>query len=1129
MLDVAIVGIGCRLPGKVHGADQLWDFLLARGDGIIEVPADRWSLDRYYDPDPDMPGRMYIRSGGFLQDSLWDFDPEFFGISPREASIMDPQQRLLLEVTQEALDDAGVSGRVAGRPVGVYVGAFTADNMVLRHLPHTVAAMNSHTVTAGMFTMLSNRISFVYDLRGPSMTIDTACSSSLVALHEATQAIERGEVELALVGGVNAMLTPEMFVGMCRGRFLAEDGHCKTFDAAADGYARGEGAGVLVLKPLADATRDHDRIYAVIRGSGVNQDGRTPGITVPNAEAQADLIRRVTAESGLRPDQIGYVEAHGTGTAVGDPLEMTALGKTLGRVEGRTTDLVVGSIKNSIGHLEAAAGVASVIKAALTLQRRELAPQASLSQLNPAIPFAEHRLRVITEAEPFPADCAAVSVNGFGYGGTNAHAILGEAPEPTPPVVRRVPAHVLPVSGRNAEGARQLASELLPLVADPAADPVAVADTMWSRRSHHNYRFAVPFDDRDDLLARLAAVVDGSVAGGRTVADGTAPVFVFSGMGPQWWRMGRELLDAGGPFARAAAKVDQFFAELSGWSVIDEMRRDEADSRVTSTAIAQPANFLVQVGLAAELAHYDVYPNAIVGHSVGEVSAAYVSGMLSLEDAVKVSYHRSRLQGATAGSGGMLAVGLSEAEALEWITERADVCIAAVNSPSGVTLAGTHSAIAELSEELTDLGVFARQLRVEVPYHSHLMDPVLPELTRALADLAPRTPIVPLYSTVTSSQVTGPDWDAEYWCANVREPVRFADAMTAVIDNGERVFLEVGPHPALSGNIKEILLRKGATGTSISTLNRQADDRTSMRTALADLYVAGALDTDHAPGGSDCLPPHRPLPAHRFQRMRLWSMEQPVIDGYLGTSDARALPGDQTDAGQPEWRTELAAARLPWLRDHVVADMVVLPGAAYVDAALAVAAQTTGRPAPALDDIQFITPLVVEDDDVPTLRLALESSSGRFTVSSRRSSATSWTRHASGRVVDGLIRPTLALPTLTEAATATADELYPRLAELGLVYGRAFRRIVDAQVGAGRVLARVDATDMGIAASNHQAHPTVLDAALQCVALLAGTTTRPSTTQLCQPRCGTSGNSPSYPTRFWSASPVLPHARARRN
>lgn len=1087
MADVAIVGIGCRFPGKVRGPGELWQFLLTHGDGIIDVPADRFSLDRYYDPDPDMPGRMYVRSAGFLQDSLWDFDPEFFGISPREASIMDPQQRLLLEVTQEAMDDAGVSGRVAGRPVGVYVGGFTADNLVLRHLPHTLAAVSSHTVTAGTFTMLSNRISYVYDLRGPSMTIDTACSSSLVALHEATQAIARGDIELALVGGVNAMLTPEMFVGMCRGRFLAADGHCKTFDAAADGYARGEGAGVVVLKPLADATRDHDRIYAVISATGVNQDGRTSGITVPNPEAQADLIRRVTAASGLRPEQIGYVEAHGTGTAVGDPLEMAALGETLGRVEGRTTELVVGSIKNSIGHLEAAAGVASVIKAALTLHHRRLAPQARVNQLNPAIPFAEYRLRVITEAEPFPADyaIAAASVNGFGYGGTNAHAVLVQAPEPTPPVNRQGAAQVLPVSGRNEVGARELAGELLPLVADTAVDPVAVADAMWSRRAHHNYRFAVPFRDREDLLTRLAAVTDGSVAGARTVADGTAPVFVFSGMGPQWWRMGRDLLAAGGPFARAAAELDEIFADLAGWSIIGELNKDEADSRVASTAVAQPANLLVQVGLAAELAHYGVHPKAIVGHSVGEVSAAYVSGMLTLQDAVKVGYHRSRLQATTAGSGGMLAVGLSEAEALEWVTKRADLCIAAVNSPSGVTLAGTLSAITKLSDELTDLGVFARQLRVEVPYHSYLMDPILPDLRQSLADLAPRTPIVPLYSTVTAALVTGPDWGAEYWCANVREPVRFADTMTAVIDAGERAFLEVGPHPVLSGNIKELLLRKGATGTSIGTLHRDTDDQTSIRTALANLYVAGALDADHAPGASDGLPPQIPLPANRFQRMRLWSMEQVMADTYLGTSDARALPGDPFDAGQPEWRTELASARLPWLRDHVVADMVLLPGAAYIDAALAAAAQTTGRAAPALDDVRFITPLVVEDSDVPTLRLALDSS-GRFAVSSRRSSAPDWTRHATGRIVDGLLRPTLVLPTLSGATTAGADELYPRLAERGLVYGPAFRRIVDAQVSDDRVVARVDAAGMGIAASNHQAHPTVLDAALQCVALLVG-------------------------------------------
>jgi acyl transferase domain-containing protein/NADPH:quinone reductase-like Zn-dependent oxidoreductase/acyl carrier protein len=1087
MVEVAIIGIGCRLPGKVRNPEQLWDFLLTRGDGIIEVPTDRWNLDRFYDPDPNMPGRMYTRSGGFLQDSLWDFDPEFFGVSPREASIMDPQQRLLLEVTQEAMDDAGVSGRVAGRQVGVYVGGFMSDNNLLRHIPTTRAAINAHTPTAGTFTMLSNRISFVYDLRGPSMTIDTACSSSLVALHEATQAITRGEIEMALVGGVNAMLAPETFVAMCKGRFLAEDGHCKTFDAAADGYGRGEGAGVLVLKPLADATRDHDRIYAVIKGTGVNQDGRTPAITVPNPDAQTDLIRRVTAEAGVRPEHIGYVEAHGTGTAIGDPLEMAAIGAALGRVEGRTTDLVVGSIKNSIGHLEAAAGVASVIKAALTLHHRQLAPQATLNELNPAIPFAENRLRVITEAEPFPTgdSHAAASVNGFGYGGTNAHAVLVAAPGSSPAVDRQAPLQVLPVSGRNEVGARQLAQELLSLVSDSTVDPVALTDAMWSRRCHHNYRFAVPFSDRDDLRARLTSVVDGSVTGGRAGVDGSSPTFVYSGMGPQWWRMGRDLLAVDGPFAQTAADIDEIFTRMSGWSLIDELSRDEADSRVTRTEIAQPANFLVQAGLTTELAHYGVRPAAVVGHSVGEVSAAYVSGMLSLEDAVTVSYHRSRLQATTAGTGGMLAVGLSEAEALEHLGGRSDVCIAAINSPSGVTLAGTHAAIAELSEQLSDDGIFARELRVEVPYHSHLMDPILPDLTDALSSLNPQTPVIPLYSTVTGAQVTGPDWGADYWCANVRKPVLFAAAATALTDRGERVFLEIGPHPVLSANIKEILLGKGSNGAAIGTLRRDADDHTSMRTALADLYAAGALDTDRAPGSSEGLPPYCPLPSHQFQRVRLWSVEEAIVDDRMGNGEARALPGDPVDAGHPEWRAELAAAGLPWLRDHVVADMVLLPGAAYLDCALAAAAQLTNRPAPALDDVRFVAPLVVEENDVPTLRLTVEPSSGRFTASSRGTSGGGWTRHATGRIVDGQVRPVMTLPAIVDGAEISAEQLYPRLAERGLQYGPFFQRIVHAQLTDSAVLARLDAADTSVAASNHQAHPTVLDAALQCVALLS--------------------------------------------
>src|SRR5215211_3689676 len=403
VIDVAIVGMGCRFPGGVRTPGDYWRLLTGKIDAVVEVPGDRWTLDLFYDADPDAPGRMYVRRGGFLTDPVWDFDPEFFGISPREAAHMDPQQRLVLEVAWEALDDAGMAGRVGGRNVGVYICGFMSDSQVLRHLPAARASINSHTSTSGTFTMLSNRLSYVLDLRGPSMTIDTACSSSMVAIHEAAQAVARGECESALAVGVNVMLHPETTISMCKGRLLAPDGRCKSFDAAADGYGRGEGAGVVALKPVEAARRDGDRIYAVIRATGSNQDGRTSGITVPNPAAQAALARHVCAAAEIEPREVGYVEAHGTGTAVGDPIEMSALGQALGAVTGRSEPLVVGSAKAGIGHLEAAAGVAGVMKAALSVYHRTIAPQAWLETLNPAIPFEDLMLRVATEVEPFPS------------------------------------------------------------------------------------------------------------------------------------------------------------------------------------------------------------------------------------------------------------------------------------------------------------------------------------------------------------------------------------------------------------------------------------------------------------------------------------------------------------------------------------------------------------------------------------------------------------------------------------------------------------------------------------------------------------------------------------------------------
>ncbi|GAB2515371.1 type I polyketide synthase [Nocardia heshunensis] len=1087
MTEIAIVGIGCRFPGGVHDASSFWTFLSDRGDGVVDMPSDRWNVEKYYDPDPEAPGRMYTRRAGFLTQSLWDFDPDFFGISPREASIMDPQQRMLLEVSWEALDDAGLAGSVNGRSVGVYVGAFTSDSAIGRVGMAARMDISGHTPMSYTFTLLSNRISYVLNLRGPSMTIDTACSSSLVALHQAVQAIRNGDCELALAGGVNAMLQPETFVSMSKGRFLAVDGRSKAFDASADGYGRGEGAGIVVLKDLSAAQRDGDRIYAVVRGTGVNQDGKTAAIPVPNPEAQESLARRTCAAAGVTPGDVVYVEAHGTGTPVGDPLELSALGKVYGAVPGRREPLAVGSVKASIGHLEAAAGIAGVIKAALTVHHRAIVPQGWLERPNPDIPFDELNIDIPTEVRPLGPEHGdvVVAVNSFGYGGTNAHALLQSPPPSSPPERAGRGLSVLPLSARSPEAVRALAGGFAASLG-AGADLDSVVAAAWTRRAHHQFRAALDFEDTDELLAKLQEFAKGEGAKPVRALTGPAarPVFVFSGMGPQWWAMGRELLQADGEFARVAGGIDKEFESISGWSIIAELLRPEEDSRVTATAIAQPANFLVQVALAAELAEMGVRPAAVVGHSVGEVSAAYVSGALDLHDALLVSYHRSRLQATTRGA--MLAVGLSEEAAIAAVPEGDELWVAAVNSPSGVTLAGDRGAIERMHEKLAEAGTFARILNVEVGYHSALMDPILDEVRSALDGVRPRPPRIPLYSTVHTRPVTGPEWDAEYWCRNVREPVRFAATMTNLVADGHRVFLEVGPNPVLSGNIREILVRAEENGTAIGTLSRKEGDIVSLRRAIAGLYAAGAFDSEAALGSSR-LAPHIALPAYPWQKTRVWAEPESVVRERMALDTRFPMLGQRSES-RPEWTAELALSSLPWLSDHVVEGLVVLPGAAYLDAALSAAAIRTGREDLALEDVRFITPLVIDPHDVPLLRLSVEETTKRFTIASRPATGSTWTVNATGRLVEGPVRAQrLELPTATDATTIRGDDMYPVLAAHGLHYGPAFQGIVRARVGSDTVVASIDASTAKNSA--HLAHPAVVDVALQCVAALMHTET----------------------------------------
>ncbi|MBF6225156.1 SDR family NAD(P)-dependent oxidoreductase [Nocardia abscessus] len=1090
MPNVAIVGIGCRFPGGIDGPDSFWDLVVRKGDGIVEVPADRWNLAKFYDPDPDAPGRMYTRHGGFLTQSLWEFDAEFFGISQREASIMDPQQRLLLEVAWEALDDAGMAGRVGGREVGVFVGGFMNDNALVRSGSMSRASINSHSPTSSSHTLLSARIAFLLDLLGPTMTIDTACSSSLVALHQAVLALESGECESAIVGGANAMLRPEAFISMCKGRFLAVDGRCKSFDAAADGYGRGEGAGAVVLKTLDAAVRDRDRIYAVVRGSGVNQDGRTLAIPVPNPVAQEALARRVHRLAGIDAHDIRFVEAHGTGTPVGDPLELAALGAVYGAVDGRDEPLPVGSVKNNIGHTEAAAGVAGVIKAALTLHHGVIAPQRSLDNPNPEIRFDELRVRIPLATEPLPNDDgrAAVAVNSFGYGGTNAHAILIRAPElPAPADAARTPITVLPLSARNETALRTMATQLHDLTETAPVD--AVTEAAWTQRAHHPLRAAFGYRDAEDLRVQLADFAAGAgKSPARALTDGsTQPVFVFSGMGPQWWGMARGLLEAGGHFAAAAGSIDVIFHEIAGWSIVEELLRPEEESRITRTAFAQPANFLVQAALLAELAELGIHPAAVVGHSVGEVTSAYASGSLSLRDALLVSYHRARLQATTAGTGGMLAVGLAEEQLHERLAGVAGVCVAAINSHSAATLSGDLAELDRIRAELTEEGVFAKALRVEVPYHSHLMDPILGDLTTVLAGLTPQPARVPIWSTVTGGELSGPDWDAEYWCRNVREPVRFGAAVDSLLDAGHRVFLEVGPHPVLSGNLKEAFVRRGLDGAAISTLSRDADDHDNLLRAVGELYQVGGLDTTHAPGVPETPAAHLDLPRYPWQRRTLWTEDPAIEADRVGATDGYVMLGQRTAASAPEWEVELSVAALPWLPDHVVDGSVVLPGAAYLDAALSAVAVRTGRTSFGLESVQFVAPLVIAQHDVPVLRLTVEETTHRFTLRSRAATATTWTVNAHGRLIEADVDArTIDLTPAADAVDVAAATLYDGLAAHGLAYGPSFRLITAARVGADSVLARLDLAPLAGSAPSlpHLAHPAAVDAALQCFAAL---------------------------------------------
>lgn len=1110
---LAIVGIGCRLPGGVGSAEDYWQLLSDGVDAIREVPESRWNADRFHDANPKKVGKMVTRRGGFL-DAIDQFDPQFFGISPREAHSIDPQQRLMLQTTWEALEDGGLRpDHLAGTDVGVFIGGFTLDYQLLQNQGRgSRYQFKTHSAAGMMMTMLANRISFAFDFRGPSMTVDTACSSSLVAVHLAAQSIWNGESELALAGGVNIMIGPNTAIAESKSGFLSPDGRCKAFDQSADGYARGEGGAVVVIKPLERALRDGDEIYAQILGTAVSQDGRTDGITVPRAQAQAAAITTALRRAGVRPNDVGYVEAHGTGTPVGDPVEMRALASAL--TSDRTDPLPIGSVKTNIGHLEAGAGVAGLIKTALVLKHGYIPAHLHLHNPTSQVSLSELKLDVPRAGRPFPAGRRIAGVNSFGFGGTNAHAVLAEPPAPadvrTSNTVEHLPHTLLPISARSEEAlvasARQLADHL---EAEPDIGLSDLRFTLSQRRSHLSHRHTLVTDSVSDARDQLRALADGGqLASARTSSTTPKLAFVCSGMGPQWWKMCRGLLDVMPAFTESIARSDRELARHTDWSLIDELRRDEADSRMGETEFAQPANFAIQVALAAQLEQFGIRPDAVIGHSAGEVAAHHLAGLLDFEQAIEVIYHRSRLQQRTSGQGRMLAVGLDTESLMAALddTMREEfgrrVSVAAVNSPSAVTIAGDGEVLDDIARRLEDAEVFTRYLTGKVPYHTHYMEAVRSDLREALVGLSSRPAQLPLYSTVTGDLLDGYRSGAAYWWQNTRATVLFEPAIRRMLDDGYTHFVELGPHPVLASAIFEIA---GAQKTLVqATQRRNDDDLRTFMTALGALHDHGHdidWEATYPRGGARLLK----LPRYPWQSRRYWNETQEATEA-LHYRPVHPLLGQPVSAAHPTWEIELSTALVPFLSDHRVQGSVVVPGAAYIELSLAAAKEAYGLDL-AVDNLVLHRALILDDTCDPILRTTVNQDTGALEFAAHTATADGelkWTITATAELAT-LPKSGATPPPMAEAARANAmsgDEFYALTEAIGFDYGDAFRSVTGLTAGDAWVVAEME-IPARIAAEldDYRFHPALIDGAFQTLfgARLPG---------------GSAAESPFLPTRI---------------
>lgn len=1126
---IAIVGMACRFPGAASTA-AFWQLVRDGVDAISEVPPLRWDVDALYDPIPQTPGKMNTRWGGFLED-IDAFDAHFFGIAPREVLRMDPQQRLLLEVSWEALEDAGlVPASLAGSATGVFVGVATSDYSH-RQLgdPDYVDA---YIGTGNAFSMVANRVSFLLDLRGPSLAVDTACSSSLVSVHLACQSLRQQECDTALAGGVNIILAPEGTLSFSQARLMASDGRCKAFDARADGYVRGEGCGMVVLKRLSDAQAHGDRILAVIRATAVNQDGHSNGLTAPNPLSQQACVLQAMANADVTPDDVDYVEAHGTGTALGDLIEVNALGAVLTGRDPARGKVAIGSVKSNIGHLESAAGIASLIKVVLMLQEQQLPPSIHFHMPNPLIPFDKLPLAVQTSLQPWrpgkPGAPRMAGVSSFGFGGTNAHAILQEAVGMAAQAVakddlaRARRPYVLPVSARSPQALQAAARSMRDYLASgdlgqpTPMDLDAICYTAGLRRSHHDHRLAVVGRNQQELVRQLDDRLQAlEPEAARTPAGPRQVAFIFSGQGSQWAGMAQQLLANEPVFLHAVTEVDARFRQLASWSILDELAADTAFSRLDDTEVAQPAIFAVQVGLAALWSSWGIKPSAVTGHSVGEVAAAYVAGVLGLDDAVQVIYHRGRLMQQATGLGKMAAVGLTPQEAFEFLAGyEGRLSLAAINSPNSVVFAGEAEALEEVLQRVQSLGMFCRMLPVNYAFHGPQIEPFAELMAAEVGDIAVQAPTLPLVSTVTGRIADPGDYQAAYWRRNMRSPVRFADAVRTLRDLGCDVVLEIGPHPVLRHDITQVLQAEGAavrTPAVLYSLRRQQPDQVTLLANLAGLYQQGCtVDwSGLSPQGGRVVS----LPTYPWQRQRYWS------EVHRTTTDHAGLPLE--DVRKPihpllhqpvrspliqdkVFQATVSTLGTPFLADHRIAGTILFPATAYVESMLAAVRAAHGVQKPVLHEVALLEAMAVPEESARTIQVVVGTpQEGLCRVQVYSASAgegdLEWALHAVAQM------PIARTPEEDESVQAedlgalrerVSHELevaafYDELQANGFEYGPGYRTVQRLWQGEAEALGltSLPASEMA-EAGRFLVHPALLDGCLQLVAAALPTNSR---------------------------------------